>query len=104
MVTEEMVWDKLKQVPDPEMGVNIVDLGLIYKVELFEMDTGEQEVRILMTLTSPACPLAGTFDELVGGAVRMIDGVGKCIIDITFDPPWSMEKMTEEGKAELGFF
>lgn len=133
-MTEEMVWEKLKQVPDPELGVNIVDLGLIYEVRVGEQEPNQMSlmgtaegipdsdqhtplseaevpsregntcVDILMTLTSPACPMAGMFDELVGGAVREIPGVKKVVIEITFDPPWSYEKMTPEGKAELGWF
>ncbi len=113
MVTEEQVWEKLKMVPDPELGINLVDLGLIYEVKIIENQLAlplENEtdegviVEILMTLTSPACPLASTFDELVGGAVREISEVKKVRIEITFDPPWSYEKMSESGKAELGWF
>ena len=99
MVSEDVVWEKLKTVPDPEMGISVVDLGLIYKVEI---DGGL--VKILMTLTSPACPMADMFDELVGGAVRQLDGVDRVEVDLTFDPPWTMEMVSEFGKAELGFF
>ncbi len=110
MVTEEMVWDKLKTVLDPELHINLVDLGLIYKIEISDEEPKEawmpkgKLVKILMTLTSPACPLASTFDELVGGAVRQIDGVGRCSVEITFEPPWSGEMMSEEARLELGMW
>ena len=96
--------DVLHTIPDPEMGVSVADLGLIYDVSLTEHEEGKTNVHILMTLTSPACPLADTFDELVGGAVRKIEAVGKVRVEITFDPPWNMSMLSEYGKAELGFF
>lgn len=99
-IMETEVWSKLKTVIDPEMGINIVDMGLIYRVEIREGGV----VFILMTLTSPACPLAGMFDDLVGGAVKQVEGVEKVDIELTFDPPWDLSKMSEEGKAELGMF
>lgn len=97
-ITKEVVTEKLREVIDPEMGVNIVDLGLIYDVSV---DRGN--VRILMTLTTPGCPLASVFDQLVGDAVREIEGVGDVSIELTFDPPWTQDLMSEEVKAELGF-
>ncbi len=104
MVTEKQVWKKLKTVMDPEMMINIVDLGLIYEVKVNQEEDGTGKVKILMTLTSPGCPLAAVFDELVGQPIRGMKEVSGCEIQITFDPPWSMAKMTEEARAELGFF
>lgn len=96
--------EKLHTVPDPEMGVSVADLGLIYKVTLRDGEEGKQDVHILMTLTSPGCPLADMFDDLVGGAVRKLDGVGKVRVEITFDPPWNMSMLSEYARAELGYF
>ncbi len=110
MVAEEVIWDKLKTVMDPELMINLVDLGLIYKVEVEEYEASEEwmpkgdRVRILMTLTSPACPLVAMFDELVGGPIRKIDGVGRCDIEITFEPLWHAGMMSEEAKMELGMW
>lgn len=108
MVSREAVLARLKQVIDPELGVNIVDLGLVYDVTIKRSrqrsaGTPTADVSILMTLTTPGCPLAGVFDRLVGDAVRDIEGVGEVSIGLTFDPPWTPEVMSEEAKATLGF-
>jgi len=103
-MTEKQVREKLKEVIDPELGVNIVDLGLVYKTEVREVSK-VQKVHVLMTLTSPGCPLAGMFDGLVKGAVEEIEGVDRKNIEVelTFDPPWTSELMSKEVKAELGY-
>ncbi len=98
MLSKKNVLSKLRTVIDPELGVNIVDLGLIYEVLV-----REGKVKVLMTLTTPGCPLADMFDELVGGAVRDIKGVSGVDVELTFDPPWTQEMMSEEARAELGF-
>lgn len=85
---------------DPELNVDIVSLGLVYKITI--TDT----VHILMTLTSPGCPLAGMFDSLVKESLYGIEGldINKDVsIELTFDPPWTPDMMSEEVKAELGF-
>lgn len=100
MLTESLVWEKLKKVIDPELNVDIVSMGLIYKVKV------TNRVHIVMTLTSPGCPLAGMFDSLVKEALDSIKGlnVNKDVsIELTFDPPWTLDMMNEETKAELGF-
>jgi FeS assembly SUF system protein len=99
MPSEQRVKNKLKTVIDPELGINIVDLGLIYKVKV----ENKGKVEILMTLTTPGCPLAGVFNDLVGNAVRELAGVEDVFIELTFDPPWTEEMMTKEARAELGF-
>lgn len=98
-ITQEQVLEKLRLVIDPELGINIVDLGLIYEVR-FE----KEYLRVLMTLTSPGCPLAPVINMMVGEALAGLPGFQKkyLIIDLTFDPPWTPEMMTEEAKAELG--
>ncbi len=100
MPTEEQVWEKLKNVIDPELNIDIVSLGLIYEVKV------TKTIYIVMTLTTPSCPLAGVFDTIVKDALQDIDNldVDKDVsIELTFDPPWTMEMMSEEAKAELGF-
>ncbi len=100
MVTDQAVLAALKGVIDPELGVNIVDLGLVYSVGV-EGDT----TNIVMTLTTPGCPLGGYFMEQVKEAVATGVGIDedKVGVEITFDPPWSQELMSEEAKAQLGF-
>ena len=94
---EDKVWEALKTVLDPELGISIVDLGLIYSVKM-----GEGVVDIKMTLTSPGCPLAPLIDEMVRKAVGEVEGVKKINLEIVWDPPWSPELMSEEVRAELG--
>ncbi|PQJ16181.1 iron-sulfur cluster assembly protein [Aureicoccus marinus] len=88
----------LKTIYDPEIPVDIYELGLIYDVFVNE----EQEVKILMTLTSPNCPVAETLPVEVEEKVKSIDEVSDAIVEITFDPPWTQELMSEEAKLELG--
>lgn len=97
MTTEEQVKDKLKEVIDPELGINIVDLGLVYKIE--EKDGN---VSVLMTLTTPGCPMAAMFDQEVVRKLKEIKGVKKVRVDLTFDPPWTPGKMSLEAKTKLG--
>jgi metal-sulfur cluster biosynthetic enzyme len=112
-VTVEKVRGCLKTVMDPELNVSIVDLGLIYKIQLKTQkskfkSTGKKskaaKIRILMTLTTPGCPLAGSFDVLVREALAGLPGIDinrDVKIELTFDPPWTMEMMSDEVKAEL---
>jgi len=97
MVTEEQVTEQLKNVIDPELNVNIVDLGLIYEVEVDD----EDNVEILMTLTTPGCPLHGVFNELVKREVNSLD-VGSVNVELTFEPRWSPDDMSDEARDELG--
>ncbi|MFB6203643.1 MAG: metal-sulfur cluster assembly factor [Candidatus Nanohaloarchaea archaeon] len=99
MPTEEEVRGQLEQVMDPELDVNIVDLGLIY-----EIDAGEDEVYIKMTLTTPGCPLHGVFDEMVRREVGKLESISERDIEVelTFEPKWTPEKMSEEARDQLG--
>jgi FeS assembly SUF system protein len=90
----------LRTVFDPEIPVNIFDLGLVYEIKI--EDNGK--VKITMTLTAPACPAAGEIVHDVQMKVEEIEGVMDCHVQLTFDPPWTKEMMTEEAKLELGFF
>lgn len=88
----------LRGVHDPEIPVNIYDLGLIYRIDI----SPRGDVGIDMTLTAPACPVAGMMPLMVKDAVAGVDGVGEVIVDLVWDPPWSPELMSDEAKLELG--
>ena len=94
----ERIIEGLKTVYDPEIPVNIYDLGLIYG---FEIDDNFH-VEVEMTLTAPGCPVAESFPGIVESAVRGVLGVADAHVELTFDPPWTMERMSEEAKLELG--
>ena len=89
----------LKNIYDPEIPVNIYDLGLIYKVEV----TDDLRVKILMTMTAPDCPEAEYMFQEVKQMVSYISGVKEVEVELTFDPPWSMDMIPDEIKVELGF-
>jgi FeS assembly SUF system protein len=89
----------LKTVYDPEIPVDIYELGLIYKVDLND----DRLLTVDMTLTAPGCPVAGEMPGWVEGAVRGIEGVEDVKVNMTFDPPWTPEKMSDEAKLELGW-
>lgn len=96
----DAVIDVLRTVYDPEIPVNIYDLGLVYRVEVDE----NARVAVAMTLTSPACPVAGTLPGEVEQKVASVDGVEAAWVDLVWDPPWGPEHMTEEARLQLGFF
>ena len=98
MLSEKKVWDVLKEVIDPEVGISVVDLGLIYGVEV----SGD-EVKVKMTLTNPVCPLQNYLKQQVENAIARIGGVKKASVQLVFNPPWSPEMMSAEAKARLGF-
>ena len=95
----EKIVKELKSIFDPEIPVDIYELGLIYDV--FVND--DNEVKILMTLTSPNCPVAESLPQEVEEKIRSIDEVKTAEVEITFDPPWTKDLMSEEAKLELGF-
>ncbi|WP_431211139.1 DUF59 domain-containing protein [Puia sp. P3] len=95
----DRIEDALRTVFDPEIPVNIFDLGLVYEIRI--NDGGK--IKITMTLTAPACPVAGEIVQDVQQKVEGIEGVMDCHVQLTFDPPWTKEMMTEEAKLELGF-
>jgi metal-sulfur cluster biosynthetic enzyme len=102
-VEMESVREALKQVIDPELFINVVDLGLIYGIELPEAD-GKTNVQIEMTLTSPACPAGPQLIAQAKDVLGRIEGVGDVEVRLVMTPPWSPDKMTEEAKDQLGIF
>ncbi len=103
-LSEDKVREELKKVIDPELFINIVDLGLIYVVDLKEKEDGKADVTIEMTMTSPACP-AGP--QLIAGSknvVSQMEEVDEVEVKIVMDPPWTPDKMTEDARDQLGIF
>jgi metal-sulfur cluster biosynthetic enzyme len=104
MLAEESIWSALRQVHDPELFVNIVDLGLVYEVALTPAE-GKTDVHVKMTMTSPACP-AGP--ELLREAKDVIENLGEEVgnvrIEMVMSPPWTPERMTEDARDELGMY
>jgi FeS assembly SUF system protein len=94
----ERVIDALRTVYDPEIPVNIFELGLIYKVDVDD----DRHVSIEMTLTSPACPVAGTLPDEVRDKAEAVEGVAGASVEVVWDPPWHPGMMTEEAQLELG--
>lgn len=97
-VLGEKIVRVLKTIYDPEIPVDIYELGLIYDV----MVSSDNEIKILMTLTTPNCPVAESLPMEVEEKIKSMDEVADCEVEITFDPPWSQELMSEEAKLELG--
>jgi FeS assembly SUF system protein len=95
----ESVVEACRSVFDPEIPVNIYDLGLIYTIDI----NAENEVGIVMTLTAPGCPVAGEMPGWVADAVGALEGVKQVDVEMTFEPQWGMDMMSEEARLELGF-
>lgn len=96
---EENIVSALKTIYDPEVPVNIYDIGLIYSLKI----TDDFIVKILMTLTTPNCPVAESLPGEVTEKVKNVEGVRDVELELTFEPPWSQEMLSEEAKLELGF-
>ena len=95
----EAMVEACRSVYDPEIPVNIYELGLIYTIEI----SAENEVHILMSLTAPGCPVAGEMPGWVADAVSAVPGVKQVDVDLIWEPPWGMEMMSDEARLELGF-
>ncbi len=99
-LTKELIFEHLAPIEDPEMHIGLVDLGLIYDAKI-----DDNNVKIIMTLTSPMCPVGPELVSAVEMAVKMIDGVDKVTVDVVFDPPWDPEEMASDAaKDELGIW
>jgi FeS assembly SUF system protein len=96
---EADIIEAIRKVYDPEIPVNVYDLGLIYRITIHP----DRTVSLLMTLTAPNCPAAGYLPSAVEQRVRAVDGVTDAQVDLTFDPPYHPDMMSEEAKLELGF-
>jgi metal-sulfur cluster biosynthetic enzyme len=103
-LTTGLVREELKKVIDPELFVNIVDLGLVYVIGLEQADDDKQKVKIEMTMTSPACPAGPQLIAQSKMVVKQLPGVSDCEVRIVMDPPWTPDKMTEEARDSLGIF
>ena len=97
MLSEELIREALKDVYDPELHYNIIDLGLIYDVQI-----NDGNVHILMTLTTPACPIGPMVVEQIQETVGLMPGVKDVDVEFTFDPSWGPDMMTDEARADLG--
>lgn len=100
MLSKKLLLNQLKNVPDPELGISIVDLGLVYDVK----QDKKGNVEVVMTLTTMGCPLFELISEPVKSELAKIKGVRDVTVELTFDPPWDVSKMSKEAKVKLGFF
>lgn len=98
MVTKEQVMSVLREVYDPELGLNIVDLGLVYDV-----DINDGQVKVTMTLTTPGCPLHNAIASGAEAAVRRLAGVESATVQVVWDPPWTPARMSEAARQRLGW-
>ena len=98
-ILKDRIIQRLKTIHDPEIPINIYELGLIYDIDINE----DKDVLILMTLTAPNCPVAESLPLEVEEAVKQTEGVNNVQVQITFEPAWSMDKLSDEAKLELGF-
>ena len=96
----DLIIEKLKDVYDPEIPVNIYDLGLVYNVDIDKSN----KASIIMTLTAPGCPVADMLVEDVRQAALSVENIETADVDLVFDPPWDKSMMSEEARLELGFF
>jgi metal-sulfur cluster biosynthetic enzyme len=102
-ISEDSVREALKQVVDPELFVNIVDLGLVYVVDLQPADD-KIDIKIEMTMTSPACPAGPQLVSQTQNVLTALEGVGKVDVKVVMVPPWTPDRMTEEARDQLGIF
>ena len=100
LASKEEISQALKTVYDPEIPVDIYELGLIYEINT-EING---DVKLVMTLTAPGCPVAGILPQQVADAAASVDGTGEIEVTLVWDPPWDMEKMSEDAKLALGMF
>ncbi|MEX0790239.1 MAG: metal-sulfur cluster assembly factor [Actinomycetota bacterium] len=100
MPTSEQVMEALKVVQDPEIGINIVDLGLVYEVAV----TNDGEAQIIFTLTSVGCPAGAQIENEIREAAASVEGISSVTSEMTMQPPWGPDKMSELARSALGFF
>ncbi len=98
----EAIWDQLRKVYDPEIPVNIVDLGLVYSMDVSKQDDGGFKVDVAMTLTAPGCGMGPAIAEDAKGKILLVPGVSTADVRITWEPAWNQSMISEEGKMKLG--
>lgn len=103
-ISEDLVREELKKVIDPELFVNIIDLGLVYEVVVTETPEAKSNISIQMTMTSPMCPAGPQMISNSKQILSAVEGVGEVEVKIVLDPPWSPDRMTEEARDQLGIF
>jgi len=101
-VTEELIYSQLRNVYDPEIPVNIVELGLIYDLKLQPLPTGGSRVEVKMTLTAPGCGMGEVIAHDAKSRIESVPGVTEADVQVVFDPPWNQQMMSEAAKLELG--
>jgi probable FeS assembly SUF system protein SufT len=99
---EEQAWDQLRTCYDPEIPVNIVDLGLVYGLSLTPLDGGGNKIEVKFTLTAPGCGMGDVLREDIKGKLLTIPGVTEADVQVVFDPPWSLQMMSDAAKLQLG--
>jgi len=100
---DQMVWDVLKTVYDPEIPVNIVDLGLIYSCKVAAVDQDSRKIDIQMSMTAPGCGMGNVLKADVEGKLSRLPSVKEVHVEVVFDPPWDMSRMSEAARLQLGF-
>ena len=98
----EAIWDQLRKVYDPEIPVNIVDLGLVYSMDVSKQNDGGYQVDVAMTLTAPGCGMGPAIAEDAKGKILLVPGVSNADVRITWEPAWNQSMISEEGKRKLG--
>jgi len=101
-VTAEAIWEQLRGVYDPEIPVNIVDLGLVYDMRIEDSGAGLSRVDVKMTLTAPGCGMGGPISMDAKQRIESLAGVAEANVDVVWDPPWSPQMISPEGRAKLG--
>ena len=99
---ERLVWEQLKTCYDPEIPINIVDLGLIYRCEVDTLDNGNRAVRVDMTLTAPGCGMGEILVQDAKEKIELIPTVESVVVELVFDPPWNQSMMSEEARLQTG--
>jgi metal-sulfur cluster biosynthetic enzyme len=102
-ILEETVLAAMRQVRDPELLVNVVDLGLIYEVVVTEAE-GKSNIKVTMTMTTPACPFGPQLLQEIREVIGRLEGVGQIDVQLTLTPPWTPDRMSEDARDELGMF
>ncbi|MBS3824205.1 MAG: putative Fe-S cluster assembly protein SufT [Wenzhouxiangellaceae bacterium] len=101
---EAVVWQQLKTCYDPEIPINIVDLGLIYDCDIFKKDDGSREIEVRMTLTAPGCGMGDFLVDDVRSKLIIVPTIERVDVELTFDPPWNQDMMSESARLETGMF